>query len=212
MTKWFILPGMGATNAMYDLLRRELEFEVNFINWPEYRGEKSYAEVAQRVIKENGISEDDVVGGSSLGGMVALEMARSTKPKAVMLIGSAIHPKEVQSLLSVLSPLAAVTPISLVQTLAGKHKNLVSGIFAEADPAFIRAMCEYLRSWQGYSGPVEHVYRIHGKKDHVIPCPSAGCNVIDGAGHLLAITHPRETAAFPESVSLQLTKRSSSSL
>jgi pimeloyl-ACP methyl ester carboxylesterase len=207
MIKWFILPGMGATSAMYDAVRRELRFGVNFKNWPEYRGEKSYAEVARRVIEENGISEGDVVGGSSLGGMVALEIARSVKAKAVILIGSAVHPREVQGLLSLLSPLAAVTPISLIQTLAGKSDNLVSSMFAESYPAFIRAMCEYLRSWQGYQGPAESVYRIHGRKDHVIPCP-AGCDVIEGAGHLLAITHPQETGTFLEKVREQLAMRS----
>jgi hypothetical protein len=35
MTKWFLLPGMGATSAMYDLVRRDLRFEVSFINWPD---------------------------------------------------------------------------------------------------------------------------------------------------------------------------------
>jgi hypothetical protein len=36
--------------------------------------------------------------------MVALEAARSVKAKAVILIGSAVNPKEVQDLLSLLSP------------------------------------------------------------------------------------------------------------
>jgi hypothetical protein len=71
--KWFFLPGMGATDAMYNGLKHKLGFKVNFLNWPEYHGEKTYADVARRVMKENDISADDVVGGSSLGGMVALE-------------------------------------------------------------------------------------------------------------------------------------------
>jgi hypothetical protein len=70
--RWFLLPGMGATAAMYNGLKNKLGFKVNFLNWPEYRGEKTYADVARRVIKENDINADDVVGGSSLGGMVAL--------------------------------------------------------------------------------------------------------------------------------------------
>ncbi len=57
-----------------------------------------------------------------------------------------------------------------------------------------------------YHSPV-NVYCVHWKKDHVIPCPTAGCDVIDGAGHLLAITHPKETAAFLEKVGIQLTMR-----
>ena len=74
--RWFLLPGMGATDAMYNGLKHKLGFKVNFLNWPEYRGEKMYADVARRVLKENDIGADDVVGGSSLGGMVALEIAQ----------------------------------------------------------------------------------------------------------------------------------------
>jgi hypothetical protein len=62
---------MGATSAMYNGLRHKLPFKVDFVNWPVYHGEKSYAEVAQRVIDENEITAQDIVGGSSLGGMVA---------------------------------------------------------------------------------------------------------------------------------------------
>lgn len=94
------------------------------------------------------------------------------------------------------SPLVTITPIALVQVLAGKQKNLVSTMFADADAEFIRAMCSYLHLWPGYSGRMNNTYRLHGKKDQVIPCPSAGVTVIEDAGHLLAMTHADETAVF----------------
>jgi pimeloyl-ACP methyl ester carboxylesterase len=196
MTKWFILPGMGATSAMYDSLRPEIEFAVNFLDWPEYKGETTYVEVAKRLIDENDISDGDIIGGSSLGGMVALEIAQILRPKTTVLLGSAINKFEVQSALSILSPLASVTPISFIQVLVGKHKSLVSKMFSNCDPGFIRAMCLHLPSWPGYSGPNENIFRLHGLKDHVIPCPANGAEIIDGAGHLLAMTHPKETGQF----------------
>lgn len=136
--------------------------------------------------------------------MVALEIVKRTNAKEVILIGSAAHSGEAQTLLSLLSPLAAITPMSVVQTIAGKHKNLVSAMFADSDPKFIQAMCSHLQSWQGYRTPTARVYRIHGKKDYVISCPSAGCDVIDDAGHLLAITHPRDTAEFLNKVRAEI--------
>jgi esterase/lipase len=204
MNKWHILPGMGASSTMYNALRHKLDFEVNFINWPQYSGEKTYADVAQRVVKESNIENGDVIGGSSLGGMVALEIGQVIQPKATILMGSAVSSSEVRSLLTMISPLAVVTPISVVQILAGKQKSLVSAMFADADAEFIRAMCSYLRLWPGYEGVRGHIFRIHGKKDHIIPCPTTGCDIIDDAGHLLAITHARETAAFLKRVNIQL--------
>jgi pimeloyl-ACP methyl ester carboxylesterase len=198
---------MGATAAMYNGLKHKLGFHVNFLNWPDYRGEKTYADVARRIIKEHAIGSEDVVGGSSLGGMVALEIARLMRVRAVVLLGSAVNRQEVQTLLTILSPLATAAPVTIIQALAGKHQNLVSTMFADSNPEFIRAMCSYLPSWTGYDGPMEKVFRLHGKKDHVIPCPTSGCEVIETAGHLLAITHAAETADFLQRVYGQLASK-----
>ena len=203
MSTWYLLPGMGANPAMYNSLRREVGFEINYIDWPDYRGERTYAEVAKRVIDACGIKDGDIAGGSSLGGMIALEIARQRKLSAVVLLGSAPSPGEVQGLLSLLSPLAGFTPLSLIQILAGKHENIVPRMFAEADPEFVKSMCVYLRSWPGNRNPGAPLYRIHGKKDHVIPCPTEGCEIVPEAGHLLAITPSRVCGAFLNSVKMR---------
>ena len=127
MIKWHLLPGMGASSAMYNSLRREVGFEINYIDWPDYRGEKTYAEVAKRVIDACGIEDGDIAGGSSLGGMIALEIAKQRKLSAVVLLGSATNHGEVQGLLSLLSPLAGLTPLSLIQILAASKRTLFPG-------------------------------------------------------------------------------------
>ncbi len=205
MTKWYILPGMGATSEMYSSLKRELSFTVQFLDWPCYQGEISYKEIAERIIAENAISEKDIVGGSSLGGMVALEVAMKLNSKAAVLMGSAFYNSEINKLLAMLSPFASITPFSFIQTLAGKNEQVVSQMFSASDPDFIRSMCKYILMWQGYSGSIKKIYRIHGKKDHIINCPAGECEVVENAGHLLAITHAKECAAFIEKTNDHLT-------
>lgn len=63
---------MGATSRMYDLIKRKVSFHINYLDWPGYRNERTFRDVAQRIIAEHGIGKSDIVGGSSLGGMVAL--------------------------------------------------------------------------------------------------------------------------------------------
>ncbi len=109
-----------------------------------------------------------------------------------------------QGLLAMLAPLATAAPITIIQALAGKYQNLVSTMFADSNAEFIRAMSAYLPSWNGYHGPTEKIFRLHGKQDYVIPCPVSGCEVIETAGHLLAITHVTETAVFLERVYAEL--------
>ena len=200
---------MGATSDMYGPLKRKLSFNAYFVNWPSYHGEISFSEIAERIITENHISDDDIVGGSSLGGMIALEISMMLNTKAVVLIGSALRNEEINKLLSILSPLASITPFSFLQALAGKNDGVVSQMFSSSDPDFIRSMCKYVSLWTGYRGAVENIFRIHGKKDHIITCPQSGSEVIENAGHLLAITHANECAAFLDKTRDLLTNSSS---
>jgi pimeloyl-ACP methyl ester carboxylesterase len=205
MTEWYILPGMGASSEMYDAVKRELSFNAHFLNWPKYRNEVSYGEVADRIIAENQINEDDIISGSSLGGMIALEVATILNVKAVVLMGSALNRNEINKLLSIISPLASITPFSFIQALSGRNEQIVSQMFAASDTEFIRSMCKYIPSWPGYGGPNDKVFRIHGQKDHIINCPRFNCEVIKDAGHLLAITHANECAEFLERTNSSLT-------
>ncbi|MEJ2200276.1 MAG: alpha/beta hydrolase, partial [Desulfuromonadaceae bacterium] len=188
----------------YAALKRELDFNVHFPDWPEYRNEVTYQDIAERIVEENGINDGDIVGGSSLGGMVALEIATIVKVRAVLLIGSAMAKNDINTLITLLSPLAAITPISLVKTLAGKNESLVSQMFSTADPDFIRSMCGYISSWPGYLGNTDKVFRIHGEKDPIINCPPSRCEIVKKASHLLALTHAKECSAFIEKINLHL--------
>jgi pimeloyl-ACP methyl ester carboxylesterase len=205
MNKWYLLPGMGASSEMYDSLKRELSFKVHFLSWPGYRNESTYREIAERIVEENGINDGDIIGGSSLGGMVALEIATIVNVRAVLLIGSAIGKNEINKLIVRLSPLASITPISLVKMLARKNENIVSQMFSKSNPDFIRSMCMYISSWPGYLGSADKVFRIHGEKDHIIDCPQSRCEIVINAGHLLAMTHAKECSEFIEKTNLHLT-------
>ena len=190
----YLLPGMGADHRMYgpewDSLAR-----TKFLGWPPYRGETTFGEVADRVIAEHGITPRDVVGGSSLGGMIALEVSHRLRNARVVLIGSAVAPTEINGLLRRLAPLATVTPLRLIQALAGRSASTLTSMFADADHDFVRAMCLALPDWPGYTGPQDRLVRIHGANDRVIACPPA-CHAIPRAGHLLAMTHPEECVSI----------------
>lgn len=102
--------------------------------------------------------------------MIALEVSMILNTKAVMLIGSALYKEEINRLLSMITPLAAITPISFIQTIAGKSDEILSQMFSASDPDFIRSMCKHVPYWHGYLGGIEKVFRIHGQKDYIITC------------------------------------------
>ncbi|THB73892.1 MAG: hypothetical protein D6B25_14325 [Desulfobulbaceae bacterium] len=198
--KCFILPGMGANTLMYPQQNYQHLSDVTFINWPKYSGEASLSQVAESIINLHGINEEDIIGGSSLGGMVSIEIAKRANCRKVILIGSATAPDFINPLLQKLSNFAHLTPIKLVQIFTGKvnlytHSELFS-MFEGAEENFIKAMCKALFKWEGlgsYNGAVAH---IHGESDLVIFPPDDDVEIIPKGGHLISMSHADIVAKF----------------
>ena len=100
----YILPGMGARSQMYTSFPEWSELKnVSFLDWPKWDGETTISEIASNLINLHSIESKDIIAGSSLGGMIALEIAKLVKAEKAILIGSAVKPEEVNKLLLHLS-------------------------------------------------------------------------------------------------------------
>jgi pimeloyl-ACP methyl ester carboxylesterase len=188
------LPGMGANRRMYPAPWSSLPDFVAH-DWTPYSNEKSLADIAQSTCNARGIRDGDSLVGSSLGGMVACEITKIRKIKTLYLIGSATRKEEINAVLSMLHPLIHIAPIDWLRFSAGKIPNELTQRFAEAEASFLRAMCSAIFDWQGLVDSSTQVYRIHGKKDFVIPPPAKVDLILDG-GHLISITHPVQCVEF----------------
>jgi pimeloyl-ACP methyl ester carboxylesterase len=188
------LPGMGADHRMYPAAWSALpEFTAH--DWVRHAGEKTLPEVAVSMCASCDIRDGDTLVGSSLGGMVACEIAKIRKIRRLFLIGSAVRKEEVSRLLAVLHPLARLTPVEWLQFSAGKVPVELAQMFSTMEASFVRAMCAAVFQWNGLGSTDTPVFRIHGKSDLVIPPPSRADLLLDG-GHLISITHARECADY----------------
>ena len=201
-----VLPGMGASADMYGEPWRALS-GARYIDWPEYRGETSVAQVAERVIREHEVTNKDIPVGSSLGGMVALQMAAALGCSTACLIGSAVRREEINPLLTAVAPLAELTPMKWAQLMAGKSGGTLASDFAQADPQFIKAMCRAVAEWPAVSCGRVRVVRLHGTHDWVIRCPEDTHRIQNG-GHLIACTHAEECVSLVRRHVLQLEQSS----
>lgn len=198
--KTFILPGMGANTLMYPEQSYKHLHEVSFIDWPPYAGETSLGQVAESIIDLHGINDHHLLGGSSLGGMVSIEIAKQARCEKVILIGSATDPGFINPILQKLSAFVHITPIKLAKMFADTvnlyaHSELLS-MFEDAEEAFIKAICKALFKWEGlahYNGAIHH---IHGEHDRVIFPPDDGAEIIPKGGHLIAYSQADMVAKF----------------
>jgi pimeloyl-ACP methyl ester carboxylesterase len=204
--QFVLLPGMGADEGMYPAPWTSLP-GAQFLSWPTWRGERTLDALADRLARDFAFPTDVWLVGSSLGGMVACELAGRINARGLILVGSAIHPREINFLLTSLAPLARVPPLQLLQGAARVLPSELTKMFGKADPSFLQAMCVAVTTWKGAQTLPNAHLRIHGAHDLVIPPPQTKHVSIAG-GHLIAMTHPAEcVAAVTEFVTAQLKSR-----
>ena len=190
-----VLPGMGADHSLYAATAWRALADAHFLDWPVHHSETTIAAIAGRVVAEARISDGDVIIGSSLGGIVGCEIARTVSLKSLVLIGSAKNKGEISRLLALLRPLAPLAPVEFVQRSAGKYPNEITQMFCRSEATFIRAMCAAIFDWPGLDESRIKPIRIHGRHDRVIPCPEHVDLLLDGR-HLLAMTHAEQCVRF----------------
>ena len=210
--KTLILPGMGADSTLFPKDSFAKLNNVLFAEWPPYEGESSLREVAEKIIEQHNIDREMVVGGASLGGMIAIEIAKLAKIEKIILIGSATAPHYINPILQKLSNLAATTPIEMLQLFAGKlnlHKeSALLTMFEKSESQFIQAMCKALFQWEGQGDYNCEICHIHGKKDKVIFPPPNNVEIIPDGGHLISMTHGNTVAEYiDKSVKLHITNK-----
>jgi len=188
------LPGMGADRRMYPDAWNVLPGFIAH-DWIRHTAEDTVAAVARSMVAACSIHDGDVLIGSSMGGIVACEITKIRGIPRLYLVGSAISEKEVDSLLSVLHPLAEFAPVERMRLSSGSIPSELAQMFGGVDPSFIRAMCSAIFRWEGLGDTQTQVVRIHGKSDFVIPPPKRVDLLING-GHLIATSHAQECADF----------------
>ncbi len=188
------LPGMGADHRMFPAPWTSIPDLVTH-DWVHHSEEQSLSEVACSMCESCQIKDGDDLIGASLGGMVACEITKIRQIHRLYLIGSAIRKEEINSILTLLHPLAQITPIDWLRISAGKIPTELAQMFFNSDPLFIRAMCAAIFKWEGLTPNTTKIFRLHGKHDLIIPPPKTVDLLIDG-GHLISMTHAAECAEF----------------
>lgn len=187
------LPGTGANHRMFPAPWTTLpDFRAH--DWPPARKVFTIAALAALAVEEFGIADGDVVVGASLGGMVACEISRVRRLRAIVLVGSASGPEEIGVRLRLLPPFLPLVPWKLVHHLPWVFPRALAAMIATSDPIFMRNLCAAIADWPGADSWPAPVLRIHGRRDHIIPPPANADLLLDG-GHMIAMTQAAQCVA-----------------
>ncbi len=205
-----MLPGLGADARLFELQRAVLP-KLDVPPWLPHDEHETLADYGRRMAGTVDPAEPFYLGGVSFGGMVAQEMARHLRPRALLLIASGRRGEQIAQHLKYFVRFADLFPervfeagLGISQVFASKFGTLLPGqeallgeMFAGVSPRFVRWGIAAITAWPGAGPLAAPVFHIHGSDDEWIPLRSVQPDqVIPGGGHLINLTHAAEVNAF----------------
>jgi pimeloyl-ACP methyl ester carboxylesterase len=217
--KLYFIPGMGADGRLFEGLKREgLEFEViEFI--PPIKGE-SLREYALRLAEKIDTSKPFVLGGQSLGGVMATEIAQVLKPEKLILISSVKHSREFPFYykLGRYLPVHRLFsgrwfvqhgPRARVRHLPEWQRDILKGMRRDANAEFVEWAVNAVVNWRSVGaskrlalesgclkvGNIDCLH-IHGTRDLVLPGVFVRGRIkVRHGQHVMVLTHAKEIVA-----------------
>jgi pimeloyl-ACP methyl ester carboxylesterase len=205
-----LLPGLGADARLLESQRAVLP-QLEVPPWLPHREEETLAEYGRRMAQTIDPTGPFYLGGVSFGGMVAQEIARYLRPRAIILIASCRRGAAIAPHLKYFVRFADMFPdrvfdagLGLSQAFASKFGKLLPAdeallgeMFAAVSARFVRWGIAAITEWPGVEQLDVPVVHIHGSDDEWIPLESVEPDqVIPGGGHLINLTHAAQVNAF----------------
>ena len=178
MTRVFLIPGMGADSRIYQNFKLD-DYDVTAIDWVEPEQTDTLKSYAQKLILQYDISPLSIVIGNSLGGMLAVEIAKIIPMKKTILISSIKTVDEAPGYFPWLRALPFFRLIpGKMMTSMGFLVRMVFGKMHEADarlftdmlehtsPVFLKWSMDAVLKWDNKTIP-QNVFIVTGDHDHV---------------------------------------------
>jgi pimeloyl-ACP methyl ester carboxylesterase len=200
----YFISGMGADHRAFSYLTLPKGFEAIHLPWIKPEKKEPLAAYALRLASSIRTSEPFILAGLSMGGMMAVEIAKKFPPVCTVLISSIPLSGQLPRYYRVAATLNAgvLFPPSLLKKLVGLKKaispasKLVRDMFRDCDDEFFKWAMTAIPGWDNHQAP-QPLYHIHGKRDLVLPIRlTHPTRTVARAGHMLIMSHPAIVNAF----------------
>ncbi|MBN2024252.1 MAG: alpha/beta fold hydrolase [Pirellulales bacterium] len=204
-----LLPGLGADARLFR--PQAAVFGVVVPPWIPPRRSESLPDYAERLAGTVDVRRPFILGGVSIGGMIAYEMARHLQPDALVLIASCRKRESLppwHRLLGGLAPAAPdfalaaakrLAPVALwgLRRFTPDQRRLLAAMFRESDNDFLRWGLGAIARWRPSPPADVPTFQIHGLADRMIPASRAPADrTIPGGAHLINLTHADQVNAW----------------
>lgn len=213
-TRLILLPGMGVDSRLF--YAQKIAFpNLELPQWIPHLKRESLRDYATRFAATLNPTDPRplIIGGVSMGGMIALELSRHlTTAAAIILIGSCTSGRAVAPFMRAMEQVSRPVPSGLIsagRVLAAPFlgqggvpradRRQLGEMLSDIHVPFLRWSGRAIMEWPGIEHVTTPVHQIHGSFDRVIPAGRLSRppdSIVRGGAHVLNLSHPLEVNQF----------------
>jgi pimeloyl-ACP methyl ester carboxylesterase len=206
--KVYFISGLGADRRIFKNIQLPPSFQPVFLDWIPPLKNESLSQYALRLAENIDRNEEFSLIGLSMGGMLAVEIARQLQPVQTILISSIPVSGQLPSYyrwlgalqLHKLLPVVVVKRTALVKRLftaeTREDKKMLDAMVRNMDVPFMRWALGAILQWKNSIVP-EHLFQLHGTRDEILPVRLTKPTYrIKKGGHLMILNRAREINAL----------------
>ena len=204
MSKVYLIAGLGADTRVYNNIDLN-EYEVICVDWVLPHKTDTLTTYAQKLIYQYNILNNSIVIGNSLGGMIAVEMAKIIPVRKVILISSIKTIDEAPWYFRFfrMIPVYKIVPNSLLNSMGfmievffGKMNAADSWLFKDmlknSSPVFMKWAMDAVLKWDNTIVP-PHIFQIVGDQDLIFSYKRIrGATIVKGGTHIMIFDKAKE--------------------
>jgi pimeloyl-ACP methyl ester carboxylesterase len=208
--KTYFISGIGADYRLFTHVRLPKGYEAAYIHWiPPQPAENTTTQPAEtlpayarRLAAQIDTTQPFVLIGLSLGGIMAVEIAKTFSPVCTIIISSVPQSTQMPPYFSLAHRLhltKAASPFLMKFLASAKHRltmksrdnwKIMREVIWSGDDQFITWAIDAVLQWENSTVP-QPLYHIHGTRDEVFPIGrTRPTHIIPKGGHMMVMNQP----------------------
>lgn len=204
-TNIYLFPGQGSDNRIFSKFKFDNRYVIHEISYPIPQKGLRLNEFAFQISKQIDTSQNYILIGVSLGGMICSELTDILHPQKTIIISSAKCRKElpIRYKFQKYIPINQLIPARLVywgakilQPIVEPDRNYEEETFksmlGSKSPRYLKRTANMIINWNkmAYSNKIIH---IHGTNDHTLPLKHIKTDyIIKNGSHMMTLTKGEE--------------------
>lgn len=198
----YFIPGQGADARLFDSLQIDSSYKLVILEYDTPGRKESMKDFAMRFVEEIDTTENFILVGTSLGGMICVELSEELDPEKTIIISSAKNRNEFPFHYSFQKfvPLYEIIPASLLYSGAkvaqplfepdrNNNKETFQSMLKNKDPEYMKNTIRIIMQWDRTSNTKEIIH-IHGTNDRTLPYKKIKSvdHTVENGSHMMTLT------------------------